>query len=419
VDDVVDQARFCLSRYPTMRTRLRHDPDGRTRQVVSAAGEIALEVVDAADGDDPAQVADRVRQRFWDADYDFVEDWPVQLAMVRHRGAPTHFVIVMCHLVIDAFGGLVMLRELAGHRSGATLPATAMPPVDQARWQASPAGQRQCAAALRHWEGVLRTVPPRRFPGSTDRREPRHWEGRFDSPAGHLALRVIAARTKVDASPLLLAVFAVALGRITGVNPVVIQVVVSNRFRPGLADTVSPVNQTGLCALDVAGRTIDEAVALTARRVLAAYKNAYYDQSEVDALVARVGRERGEEIDISCYFNDRRLQARAADDGPLPTAGEIRAALPRSAFRWGRIQDDPWEPLFVHIEDVPGSMAVTVNADTHALSPADIEACVRGMEAVAVEAALGSAPSDPRSAATRADGADSQGRSEPDSAALA
>ena len=44
------------SRHQSLRTRLRFDPDGHTQQVVHASGEIALEVVDAGDGD-PGEIA--------------------------------------------------------------------------------------------------------------------------------------------------------------------------------------------------------------------------------------------------------------------------------------------------------------------------------------------------------------------------
>ncbi|MFC0530798.1 condensation domain-containing protein [Phytohabitans kaempferiae] len=388
VEDLAEQVSFLMSRYPTLRTTLRHEPDGRTRQVVAATGEIDVDVVDAADGEDPAQVADQVRQRYWDGEYDLIHGWPAWIAIVRHRGAPTHLVVVMSHLVLDAFGGIVMLEEIAAFTAGTPLPPTAMPPVEQVRWQSSPAGARQNAAALRHWEKMLGTVPFRRFPHRHEPRSPRHWEGQFRSPAAHLALRALAERTKVDASPLLLATFAISMARITGINPVVVQVVVNNRFRPGLARSMSPLSQTGICALDLAGRTIDDAVRLTARQAIAAYKHAYYQPSDVDDLVARLAAERGEELDLACFFNDRRIEARGREAGPPPTPEQLRAALPRSTFTWTRRRDTSFERLFVHIEDVPDTMAVTIAGDTHHISPEEMEACVRGMEAVAVRAAL-------------------------------
>ncbi|MDQ7910870.1 condensation domain-containing protein [Phytohabitans sp. ZYX-F-186] len=384
VEDLADEVRYMMSRYPTLRTTLRYDPDGRTRQVVAGAGEIEVELVDAADDEDPERVADQVRQRYWDGDYDLVHGWPIWVAVIRHRGAPTHLVTVMSHLVLDAFGGIVMLEEVAARPAE----PTAMPPAEQVRWQASPAGQRQNAAALRYWEKVLRAVPARRFPHRHEPRAPRHWEGRFRSPAAHLALRVLAARTKVDASPLLLATFAIAMARHTGINPVVVQVVVNNRFRPGLARSMSPLSQTGVCAIDLAGLSVDDAVRLTARQAIAAYKHAYYNPSDVDDLVARLARERGEELDLACFFNDRRIEVRTQAPTPPPAPSEVYAALPRSTFEWTRRRDTSFERMFAHIEDVPDAMAITVAGDTHYMSPDDLEAVVRGMEAVAVEAAL-------------------------------
>jgi hypothetical protein len=108
-------------------------------------------------------------------------------------------------------------------------PVTATQPLDQARWQRSPAGRRQNDAALAYWETVLRTIPPGRFRGADKRYEPTFQEVNFSSPAAHLATLAIAARTTANTSSVLLAAFAVALATVTGVNPVVTQVVVSNR----------------------------------------------------------------------------------------------------------------------------------------------------------------------------------------------
>jgi hypothetical protein len=384
VEALVDEVRFMMSRFPTLRTTLRIEPDGSARQVVASSGEIEVEVVDAAGEEDPEQVADRVRQWYWDGEYDLVHGWPVWIAIIRHRGAPTHLVTVMSHLVLDAFGGMVMLEEVASRPDE----PTAMPPLEQVRWQSSPAGQRQNAGALRYWEKALRATPSRRFPQRHEPRSPRHWEGRFRSPAAHLALRVLAARTKVDASPLLLATWAIAMGRHTGINPVAVQVVVHNRFRPGLARSMSPLSQTGLVCVDLAGLSVDDAVRLTARQAIAAYKHAYYNPSDVDDLVARLAGERGEELDIACFFNDRRIEVRDQAAGPPPTPEEVSAALPHSTFEWTRRRDTSFERMFTHIEDVPDAMAITIAGDTHYMSPGDLEAVVRGMEAVAVEAAL-------------------------------
>lgn len=389
VADVAGQLRFMMGRFPTLRTRLRFDPD-EPKQVVSAAGEIFLEIFDAPDDADPARLAAHIVRRYSEADYDFVTEWPVRMAVVRHRGTLSHRVIVMCHLATDGLGAGVMVSELAGRDPAtgrATRPVTAVDPLEQARWQRSPAGARQSDAALRYCERLLRAVSPRRFPEPTGKPQPRYWYASFTSPAMYLAVRAIAARTRMDSATVLLAIFAMAQVRVTGINPMMILVLVSNRYRRGLAETVSPVTQAVPCAIDVADATVDEVVARTRGRVLAAYKHGYFDPLRFNELVARVSRERGEEVDTGCYFNDRRIRHREVPAGPPPTPEQVDAALSRTAFEWKLKQDEePYERFFLHVEDVPDTVAISVVLDTHHVWPTDVESCLRGMEKVAVAA---------------------------------
>jgi non-ribosomal peptide synthetase component F len=184
----------------------------------------------------------------------------------------------------------------------------------------------------------------------------------------------------------LLTAFAFALTAATGIHPVVVRVVVSNRFRRPLADTVGPVSQPALCVLDIADLPFDEAVTRTRQQALAAYKHAYYDPNDLDALLERVSRERGEHVDIACYFNDRKPPGSAADE-PAPTADQVRAALAETAFHWMSKQDRPNERLFLTLDDNPDMVQLDICGDTQHIPPAALEACVRTMEAVTVAAA--------------------------------
>jgi hypothetical protein len=396
VDQVVARLRFLISRHQSLRTRLRVGPDGRARQVLTRSGELPLELVDTPDGKDPATLAEQVAQRFRETGYDFVTDWPVRVAVIRYRQVPTHQVMIMCHLATDAAGAAAMLADLAGRdpeTGQAAGPVPGRQPLAQARWQRSPAGARQSDAALRHWESWLRTIPPGRFGDSADPRQPRYWQVRFRSPAMWLAVRAFADRTGADDSSVLLTLFAVALARASRVNPAVTRVIVNNRFRPGLADVVAPISHAGLLVVDVAGVTVDEALARTRRRAMATYKYAYYDPYRMLELVDRVGRERGEPVDIGCFFNDRRLAGQPAPGGAVPTRDQVHAALPDTTYRCELQQDAPLERLFVSVDDAPDAVDLTVLTDTHYLSPADLEACLRGMEELAVAAAFDPAAS--------------------------
>jgi Condensation domain len=390
VDRVAASLRFIMGRHQSLRTRLRFDADGRPRQELASSGEIGLELVEAGDAN-PAEVAEAVHQRYERTDFDYASEWPVRMAVVTQRGVPTHAVAVYCHLAIDAHGLEVLMADLStlDRSTGRSdTPVSGIQPLELARRQGEPATLRQGEASLRHWERLLRSIPPRRFGESADKREPRYWEIGYTSPAARLASRAIAAREDVDTTPVLLAAFAVALARTTGNNPAVIQLAVNNRFRRGFATTISPVAQTGLCAIDVAGIEFTEAIVRAGLAAIGAYKYAYYDPDERLALYARVDAERGEAVDVACYFNDRRQQDRKRAVGRVPSAEEIRAAVPLAEHRWVDRTDHPQPGLYLNVDETPQALRFTMMVDTHCLSPADITALVREVEAVAVEAAL-------------------------------
>lgn len=384
--DLADGLRLRMSRYPTLRTRFQPGGDGEPRQVLAASGEATLEIGDC--GHDPAAAAAAVRDRYLAASPDLATEWPLQMTAIRYRGALTHLVTAVCHLAVDAFGTAAMLAELAG--PGHTAPPGGLTPLDQARWQHSPAGQRVSRAAMRHWQRLLATAGPERFRPPPGPCEPRYAEAGFRSPALHLAARAIAARAGTGTAPVLLAAFAVALARVTGGNPVLARVVVSNRFRPGLADSVSQVAQTGLCVIDTGGVPFGEAVTRAWRMSLTAFRHAYYDPGQLDELVARLSHERGRQVDIDCFYNDRRMTG-LDPGGGVPAAADIAAALPHTTLRWQPLSARPSERFFLHVNDAPGTIDMTASADTAHVRPAEVEVLLRTMEEVTVGAATGRA----------------------------
>jgi hypothetical protein len=381
VEEVAGELRFLISRYPVFRTKLTLDDPQRPRQVVHASGEITMEIVDAGDAD-PESVAEELRRRYAETDLDFANEWPVRLGVVRSRGALTHMVVLMSHFAADAHGARVMLREVAA-RSETPLPG--MQPLDQARWQRSPAGRRQNEAALRHYESILRAIEPRRYPESREVQAEPVWSADFTSPAMRLAVAAITDRTKVDADALLLTIFAMSLTQVTGVNPVVVRPLVGNRFRPGLPDVVCSATQSGLCVLDVAGVPFGEALDRVKRATMTAYKYAYHDPADLVDLHRRVSSERGTEIDIGCFFNNRRGVTAPVTE---VTPELIGKALPLSEIRWAATGSEALRRMFTRVEnDTADALRLSMFLDTHLMPLADGEACLRGMETIAAEAA--------------------------------
>jgi Condensation domain len=389
VDDVAADLRFIMCRNASLRTRLRYD-GGRLQQVAVATGEIALEVIDPG-GADPGAIAAQVYARYSGKVFDHFREWPILWAVVARDGAATHFVSVISHLATDGMGTLAMLADMDRRdpATGAAGPVTAAQPLELAAREAAPPARRQSAVALAYWERTLRAIPARRWtPSAAGPRRPRYWQATYDSPAALGAAQVLAARTGVTTSTVLLAAWAIALSRVTGVSPAVIQVVVNNRFRRGLADVVSPLCISIPAVIDTTG-PFDPVVARAWRAAINAYKLSYYDPADREKLIARIEHERGEPIDISCFVNDRRITvSHEPVDGSLPVAADLLAALPRSTLTWGKQQDLPRERCFLHVNDAADSLCVELWADTRYVSPATMEACLRGLETVLIAAVL-------------------------------
>jgi hypothetical protein len=383
VEDIAGELCYMMSRYQSMRTLLRVEADGRTRQEVVGSGEIVLEVLDA-DGGDPDQVAAELAEHYRTAPFDHTWEWPVRMAVIRNGGVCTHQVVMVSHFAFDGAGAMVMVREVPALDPA---PVTGMQPLEQARWQASPAGRRQNAASLRYWENLLRTMPLPSLGPSTDVRSPRYWHGVQRSSAMLLAVRALADRLRYDSTQILLTAYAVAFAQVTGVNPVPVRPLVGNRFRPALAEAVCPLTQIGLCVFDVAGVTFDEAVARVQRGSMTAYKYGYYNRDDLNDVIAKVVAARGPEIDFDAGVNDRRLVSRQLATGPAPEPREIADALPDTTFAWTNTQDRPSATLMVHIDDVPDVIQLTINVDSRFLSPDLGAEVLRAMETVTVQAA--------------------------------
>lgn len=390
IDYLADSLGFLMGRHQSLRTRLVFDADGDPQQQVFDSGEIALDIVDSGDAD-PATVADDVRIRYESQDFDYAREWPVRMAAVCRHGVPTHMVAVYNHLAVDAHSLLALIDDLKARdpRTGAASgPVTATQPLEQAAQQQTPAAQRQTESALRHWGRVLRTVTPERFDRRDHEEDPRFWDLAYYSKAADLAMRSIAARLGTDTSPVLLAAYGVAMAGTIGHNPVVLQLAVSNRFRPGFAGAVCPIAQSSPCLLDLAGIAFDQAVARAYRAAMATYLNSYYDPLQRVALYEAINAERGAEIDVQVYFNDRRDQGRDDKSGPLPTAAEIRDALPASRLDWGPHSAVPQPTFYLDVDDAPDGVEFSLTADTRYVSPEGMESFVRAMESTVVEAAL-------------------------------
>ena len=387
VADVADGLRFIMSRHQALRTRLRFGPDGQTQQAVHASGEITLEVVEAGDRD-PGDVAAAVAAEYKGRKFDYENEWPLRMAVITQQGKATHVAAMICHIALDAFG-LALLYDDFDQRDERTGPVTAMQPMEQASRQRGPGGSRAHEASMRYLEQLAASAPDCQFKPSADARQPRFWQVTLDSRAAYRATGMLAGRLGLGTSPVLLAAFAVALASVSVSPRVAMYLVVSNRFRPGFADSVSPVMQGCLGVIETDG-PFEDVVRQAWQSGLRAYKHAYYDPAGWSEVCERLAAERGAEPDWSVVFNDRRVLSReipetasAADGAP-----SLRDELARSTLTWGDRNDMPEQKVFMNICDAPGTLCCEMWADTHFVSPADMERLLRRIETVIVNAAL-------------------------------
>jgi hypothetical protein len=398
VEDFTVELRFYLSRFQAMRTLLRLRPGGLPVQVVVASGEAPLGIVDMAPGDDAAAVAAALLAEQEDRPFDYESEFPIRMTLVRHRGVLTHLVTVLSHFATDGAGAFAMYDDFV-HRDPVTGLASApvrMQPLDLTAQQSTPAGRRQSDASLRYWEQQLAALAPRRprAAGTSDASDGRrYWQLETRSVPMMLGATKIAHRLECDVSAVLLGLFAIALARVTGDQPSAAQMLVSNRFRPGLADIVGNVSQTGLFVVDVADTTVDEVVERARRAATRTYKHAYFDLAQWRELLAKAASARGEDgEDIAlCYYNDRPSQRRSTAPGTEPSIDRIAAAASvATPAKWTEL---PFfnERLMVTVdnvaEDTQDAVTLLVLADTWYVPRTEMEEIARLMESLAVAAA--------------------------------
>jgi hypothetical protein len=392
--DIAAAFAVLMARHESLRTRY---PAGRDPvQRVARSGELVIGVYEA--GDQPADRAVLtvvLTRRLRGAEFDLTTDWPLRVAVATSRGVPQAAAIVYSHVAVDfasmALVGrqfVALVTDPAGRRAG----RPAHQPLDQAADERSERGRRRVAASARGWEAPLRSTPQcmHAVPATDRAGGPAScW---LWSPAGGLALPHIAARTGASPQQVVLAALCVLLGWRTGHETCALRVMASNRYQRHLRDYVGNLAQECVVSVDVRAAGLDEVVGRAGAAILRGSRHSLVEVPAMEQVIERVEHERGITIARYCVFND--LSVLLGDTEirpPGPDPAQARRALPRSRLAW--LPDPPPDQLLqVMLQQVDGELIVgALTRDAGRVPPADLEALLRGLELLLVEAAPGDA----------------------------
>jgi hypothetical protein len=396
VADAAARLSGLMGRHAALRMRLGTESAGRLCQEVTGSGQMSLDILTLPDDADVARYAADLMATWPLARFDFHRDWPLRMAVLRHRGSCRYLVWVLSHLVADGGAHVLLLDDLVAHENGGGAASDRRRPhiLDVARSEQAPQLRQLSGRTMRYWESQLRHIPAQTFGEPVhppDRAEPRYWQARFSSPATHLATLAIARRTGTDLSRVTLALIATAIGRAIGLSPLTIKVMASNRFRPGLADVIAPIAQNSVVTIDVRDTSIDDVVVRARGASLTAGMRAYYDPDELRELTARLDAERGYPATVTCRVNDQRAMVMRAEEPP--TLGEVKPEQVRqqreeTSLTWLGPRENMHEQANILIENRPDVVSLHMMWDRWSLTDGQVEALLRGVEEVAVEAAF-------------------------------
>ena len=400
VDRALDAVAALLVRHEGLRTVLQELADGSWQQHVRGAGSLALPVVRPRPGGEaPArELVDRLAQHTFRHD----RELPLLVGIVLDDARPSHVVLAVSHLAADGWAADLLVTDLARLLDGTADAGPAWQPVDQARHESTGQGAARGLAAVDHWRRTVRTVPRDLFP-RVDRgeRTARYVRVRLTSTALAVASTVVAARSGVSTGTVLLASAAIVLGRLVGRDEVPFQLIASNRLTERNRALVGPLAENALCVVDVAPARGAGGFDRVARGAFAAGLNAYrHGQYDPDAVARVLEEERargGGELNLGCFFNDMRIGRSwgAGPDAPGDASPDaVRALRSRSTLSVTGTWDRQDATYFVSVGDWGGTCGLQLMADTALVPRERIDALLREMEEVVVDAVSTAADAD-------------------------
>ena len=380
--------------HETLRTRLEPEASGALTQILDATCRIPVTIRTCA-REDTERLGGELLAELCALPYDFAKDWPLRIGLVEADGLVRHFVMVLSHTAVDGGGMRRLVRDLFMMLGGVPpqelrelFPATQ--PLDEAAYQQSERGRKRDAASRRYWISKLSTGPRRLFPPRGERAPDAEFPYvKLYSPALLPAVDHVAAARGVSGASVLLAAAVQQTARLGESAEPLLQVVVSNRFLPGMAETITTVAQEGLFHLRTGYEDFGTLLRSVHTSALGTYRYASYDKRLLDRDIEELRGQLPDVADYSCFFNDTRepeLFRPAAEDTeelPLARAREL------TTLDWpGECSPRKHITFAVNVDDAPGAVKLAITANTSLIPRKDMESFLWGMEEAVIEDAL-------------------------------
>lgn len=286
-------------------------------------------------------------------------DPPWLARVLFEAGKPRAVLMAAHHVVIDGWGLAVLIDQLHGQLRGGDAPVEAsLHPLDTVAAQPP----ERARAAEHEWLMRLASNPTGVLApfGGTDDGDGRH-RLQHRSAGSYDDLERVARRYRVSPEAVVLAALAHDVATRTGEHRFLASVVVSNRARAALRNSIGVRALTVPVQIDLRpGAAFGEVVASVAAASAAAYRHGQYRPAELVAAQARMDRRRGvvtvPTIEYNCYSWPR--------DYLVPT----QYTPPDGSATWiSSAPDEPCETLYVDLGRDAGVVTLDVTVGDHLL----------------------------------------------------
>ncbi|MEU1885312.1 AMP-binding protein [Micromonospora rifamycinica] len=375
-------------RHQALRTLMTDDADG-PRQHLRADGTYPPLVRDTTAEALP-EAADAAAAELAGSAFNLDREWPVRWALLRVDGLVEAVAVAASHVSLDGWSLELLLAELRTLvEGGRTLPAPGWQPLDQAGYEASPAGQRRARQSLAYWRDRLPAVPQRIFDGpEQDAAALPVVTWRMESSAVAVAAAVLAQRTGASSSTVVLTAALLIQAALTGRDRAVVKLIAGNRNTPRQRELATGIAQNALLVFDVGDGDVEEAVRRCYRDSTESYFHATYPPDALDDLI----RAEGARADLSVYFNDSRM----GRDFDVPTDPPDRATLgdlaAQTTVRQIAAVARHDMTFFLAMPHLADGCALHLLADTRRIPEATCLRALRGVETLLCEAVLRPVP---------------------------